>query len=271
MGSAESLEGLAIEARRERIAVLVGFQQFVSVQELSDRFGVSLVTIRSDIDALSSRNKGLRRVRGGILSGQIPYAETPYEARSRNRSADKAAIGAAAAAMVGSNDTLLLDVGTTAMAIADALVRRTDLANVTIVTNGLNIAMALENAHPRVQTVVTGGSLRPLQHSLVDPMATAILERIRAGVFFLGCNGIEAGFGISTTNFPEAAMKTAMMRAAGRVIVTADASKFGRSTLARICAIDAVDMILTAGPGDPQAIAAIRDLGVDVRDVAGPG
>lgn len=268
--TAEQSEGLEIDARRERITSLVTSQQFASVQELSDRFGVSLVTIRNDIDALSRENKGLRRVRGGILSGQIPYAETPYEARSRNRADDKAAIGAAAAAMIGSNDTLLLDVGTTAMAIADALVRRTDLANVTIVTNGLNIAKALEAAYPRIQTVVTGGTLRPLQHSLVDPMATAILERIRVGVFFLGCNGIEAGFGISTTNFPEAAMKTAMMRAAARVIVTADGSKFGRSTLAQICAVDAVDMILTAGRGDPQTIAAIRDLGVEVRDAGGP-
>ena len=260
-------ERLAIEQRRAQIAALVETHQFASVQDLARRFAVSVVTIRNDIEALARQHANIRRVRGGILGGQKPYAETPYEARARNHAEDKEAIAAAAVAMVADNDTVLLDVGTTAMALAEALAARRDLSNVTVLTYGLNIALALESGHPRIQTVVTGGTLRPLQHSLVEPMATLILERVRAGTLFLACNGIDAVFGVSTTNLPEAAIKQAMMGAAVRTVAIADGSKIGRVTLARICAAEDLDLILTAGPHDTAALAQIRDRGVEVRDV----
>jgi DeoR family transcriptional regulator, aga operon transcriptional repressor len=257
-------EALDIDQRREKIAAMVNAEHFVSVQDLARMFGVSQVTIRADIDALSKERKGLRRVRGGIMRGQAPYAETPYEARSRAQAEDKAAIGHAAAAMVQSNDTILLDVGTTTMAIAEALVQRADLSNVTVFTNGLNLALTLERAYPRIQTVVTGGSLRPLQHSLVEPMATLVLERIRAGIAFIGCNGIDPDFGISTTNLPEAAIKQVIMRAALRVVIVADGSKFGRSTLARICGVEEVDSFLTAGHVDTSCAMQLKELGIEI-------
>ena len=264
----DAIEGLAIEERRQKIVALAGKHQFASVQDLARLFGVSVVTIRNDIETLARRHPNIRRVRGGILGAQKPYAETPFEARSRNRAEDKATIARAAAAMIGSNDTVLIDVGTTALAIAEALADRQDLSNVTIITNGLNIALAFEHAYPRIQAVVTGGTLRPLQHSLVEPMATLVLERIRAGVLFLACNGIDALFGVSTTNLPEAAMKQAMIRAATRVVVTADGSKLGRATLAQVCPIVDVDLVLTAGPHDVTAMAQMRDRGVEVRHIS---
>jgi DeoR family transcriptional regulator of aga operon len=150
------------------------------------------------------------------------------------------------------------------MAIAEALVRRTDLTNVTVFTNGLNIALTLEGAYPRIQTVVTGGSLRPLQHSLVEPMATLVLERIRAGIAFIGCNGIDPDFGISTTNLPEAAIKQVIMRAALRVVIVADGSKFGRSTLARICGVEEIDSFLTAGHVDASCANQLKELGIEI-------
>ncbi len=268
--SPDLVPDLDIDQRRERIAAFVHSEQFASVQDLARLFGVSQVTIRNDIDALTQVRKDLRRVRGGVMRGQLPYAETPYEARSRADAEDKRAIGLAAAAMVQSNDTIILDVGTTTMAIAQALVERAELDNLTIFTNGLNIALALEAAYPRLQTVVTGGSLRPLQHSLVDPMAGLMLERIRAGIAFLGCNGVDAEFGVSTTNLPEATVKRMIMRSALRAIVVADASKFGRTTLARICAVDEVDSFLTAGHLDASCARQLSDLGIDVVNARPP-
>jgi DeoR family transcriptional regulator of aga operon len=268
--SPDSLPELDIDERRERIAAFVHTEHFASVQDLARLFGVSQVTIRNDIDALTQARKDLRRVRGGVMRGQLPYAETPYEARSRANADDKRAIGLAAAAMVQSNETIILDVGTTTMAIAQALVERVDLTSVTIFTNGLNIALALEAAYPRLQTVVTGGSLRPLQHSLVDPMAGLVLERIRAGIAFIGCNGVDVEFGVSTTNLPEATVKQMIMRSALRVIVVADASKFGRATLARICAVDDVDSFLTAGHVDASYARQLRDLGVELVNARPP-
>lgn len=257
-------ESLDIEQRRRRIADLVEAEQFVTVQNLATIFGVSLVTIRNDIDALTKLHQNLRRVRGGLMRGRMPSAETPYEARSNAQADEKLAIGLAAANMVESNDTIILDVGTTTMAIAEALVRRTDLSGVTVFTNALNIALTLETAHPRIQTVVTGGSLRPLQHSLVDPMATLILERIRADIAFIGCNGIDSEFGVSVANLPEAAIKQSIMQAALRIIIVADSSKFGCASMIRICGVDEVDSFLTAGTAEPNCTYQLKEMGMDV-------
>lgn len=259
-------ESLDIEARRERIAKMVDTEQFASVKQLANLFGVSQVTIRTDIDALSKEHHGLRRVRGGILRGQVPYSETPYEARSSSEEAGKRAIGEAAADIVQSNDTVILDVGTTTMAIAEALVKKTDLTNVTVFTNGINIALVLERAYPRIMTVVTGGSLRPLQHSLVEPMATLILGNITANIAFLGCNGIDPEFGISATNLPEASIKQVIVQAAHQVFVVADASKFGRRTLAHVCGLEDVDCFLTAGFVDDALATQIREAGATIRN-----
>ena len=258
---------LDITARRKRIAEMVSDEQFASIQELAKLFGVSNVTIRNDIDALSRERHGLLRVRGGVLSRQMPYGETPYERRSREHVEDKQAIGRAAAAMIRSNDTAILDVGTTTMAIAEALVQRTDLDHTVIFTNGLNIALALEPAFPRITTVVTGGSLRPSDHSLVEPMSTLILERIRAGIAFIGCNGVDPEFGVSTTTLPEAAIKQAIMRSALRVIVVADGSKFGRNTLARVCGVAEIDTYLSAGYIEPSCARQMSELGVRIENV----
>lgn len=266
MADENTPELLDIDARRERIAQMVDTEQFASVKQLATHFGVSLVTIRADIDALSKERHGLRRVRGGILRGQVPYSETPYEARSMSEGADKRAIGEAAAATVRDNDTIILDVGTTTMAIAEALVKKTELNNVTVFTNGINIALTLERAHPRIMTVVTGGTLRPLQHSLVEPMATLILGSISANIAFLGCNGIDSAFGISATNLPEAAIKQVIVQAAHRVFVVADASKFGRRTLAHVCGLGDVDCFLTAGPIEESLAHEIREAGATILD-----
>lgn len=265
--SRSDLGSLHIDARRDRIAEMVNAEQFASVQDLARVFGVSHVTIRTDIDALSRERKGLRRVRGGLLSGQALYTETPYEARSRSQTEDKMAIGRAAAAMVQPNDTVILDVGTTTMEVAEALVKRTDLTNVTIFTNGLNIALTLEHAYPRIMTIVTGGSLRPLQHSLVEPMATLILNHVTANVAFVGCNGIDLEFGVSATNLPEAAIKQVIIGAAHRVVIVADASKYGRRALARVCDITDVDSFLTAGPLDPVLADRLGHAGISIENV----
>lgn len=263
-------ESLDIEQRRRRITSMVEAEQFVTVQSLARTFGVSLVTIRNDIDVLTKLHKNLRRVRGGLMRGRIPSAETPYEARSGTQAGEKLAIGLAAAKMIQSNDTIILDVGTTTMAIAEALVQRTELSSVTVFTNALNIALTLEAAYPRIQTVVTGGSLRPLQHSLVDPMATLILERVRANIAFVGCNGIDPEFGVSVANLPEAATKQAIMHAALRIIIVADSSKFGCTSLIRICGVDEVDNFLTSGTPESNCITQLKEMGIDIIK-ASPG
>jgi DeoR family transcriptional regulator of aga operon len=167
--------------------------------------------------------------------------------------------------MIADGDTLILDVGTTTTAIARALVLRTDLRDVTVLTNGLNIALELEPAAPRISVVVTGGTLRPLQHSLVNPLGTVLLERLRASVAFVGCNGVDPEVGITNVNLPEAEVKRAMLLAARRRVIVADGSKVGQVELAKVCDIEEVNLLVTDPSADPELLTEIAAAGCQVE------
>ena len=236
---------------------------FVRVRDLADRFGVSTVTVRADLQALEERQVAFR-VHGGAMPFDSARGERPFEEVATRRAAEKAAIASAASALVSNGETIVVDVGTTAASFAQALVDRVDLTELTVITNGITIAMALEAAHPRFTIVVTGGTLRPKQHSLVEPLATGIFESLRVDTVFLGCNGVAVDGGITNVNLPEAYVKRAMIDAAARCVVLADSSKLGVRTLAPVCPLSGVDVLVTDSQADPADIESIRAEGVDV-------
>src|SRR4029450_8447907 len=184
----------------------------------------------------------------------LPLGERPFESSQWEAPVQKSSIGVHAAAMIADGDTVILDVGTTTTAIARALVLRTDLRDVTVVTNGLNIALELEPATPRVSAVVTGGTLRPLQHSLCNPPGPVLRERLRASVPFVGCNGVAPEVGITNVNLPEAEVKRAMLLAARRRVIVADGSKVGEVELAKVCDIEEVSLLITDATADPEVL-----------------
>ena len=159
---------------------------------------------------------------------------------------------------------MILDVGTTTLAIARALVARTDLSDVVIITNGLSIALELEAAIPRYTVIVTGGSLRPLQHSLVEPLATTVLSQVHADLAFIGCNGVDVEHGVTNVNLPEAAIKSLMLGSAARAVVVADGSKLGRVHLGQVAPLGAFDTLVTDAAAPPHLIAALREAGLAV-------
>jgi DeoR family transcriptional regulator of aga operon len=195
-------------------------------------------------------------------------SERPFEIAEHELAGEKAAIGAFAAGLVADGDTVLLDVGTTTTAIARALVARGDLREVTVITSGLRVALELERAWPRISVVVTGGTLRPLQHSLVNPLGMVMLERLSAAITFIGCNGVDVRGGVTNINLPEAEIKRAMLLAARRPIVVADGSKLGEVEVAKVCDLGEVSMVVTDTSADPTVVAELRGAGCDVQ-VAG--
>jgi DeoR family transcriptional regulator of aga operon len=250
--------------RRERIAALVEQQGFVRVTDLRDRFGISEVTLRADLDALADASL-VQRIHGGAIAGggsRIP--EQPFEKVSLAGAEQKRAIGTAAAALVQSGQAVVLDVGTTTTAIAIALIARTELRDVVIITNALNIAVALEVVIPRFTVIVSGGTLRPLQHSLVDPLAGAVLDHIHADIAFIGCSGVDAGTGITNVNLPEADVKRRMLGSASRSIVVADGSKLGLSYHSRVSPLSGVDALITDGGAAPTEVAKLERAGLAV-------
>lgn len=259
-------ESIPAALRRKRMLRLVRDREFVRVTELSDEFGISTVTVRADLSALAESGN-VQRVHGGAVALQ-DRAERPLEETLGENSAEKSAIGRHAARLIKPGDTVIIDVGSSTAAVAQAIVDRSDLVDVTVVTTSLPIALGLEPAIPRIQVVVSGGTLRPRQHSLVDPAAGVALDSIRAAMAFIGCNGVHATGGITNVNLPEADVKRRMMLAARQRIIVADGSKIGAVSVVKFAELADIDLIVTGESAQPAALAAIEDKGAAI-EVAG--
>ncbi len=265
-GSGDQEATLSAGSRREHMLGLIKAREFVRVSELSERFGISEVTVRSDLEALAVRGD-IHRVRGGAIVRTVVGRERPYEETETSFAAEKVAIGREAAQLIRNGETVMLDVGTTAVAAARALVARSELRDVVVFTSGLMTALELEAAIPRFTVVVLGGTLRPLQHSLVNPLASLILDQINVSTMLLGCNGVDAAGGVTNINLPEAEIKQRMLRASHRRVVLADGSKIGRVELAHLCPIADIDMVITGESADSTVIDSLRDRDCEVRVV----
>jgi DeoR family transcriptional regulator of aga operon len=204
-------------------------------------------------------------VRGGAIHRATVSREASFEQAADAHAADKDRIGSVAAALVESGQTVLLDAGSTTAAVARALAARGDLDDLHVFTNGLRTAIELEPAIPRFGVIVTGGSLRRVQHSLVNPFGSVILDQIHAHVAFIGCDGIEAEAGVTNTSVADAEMKRLMMRAARRRIVVADGSKVGEVSLVHLYPLDDVDLLITTRSAPAEALARLEGRGLDVR------
>jgi len=259
--------------RRDQLALTVAERGFLRVGEASTLLGVSEVTIRGDLTALEQAGL-LVRVHGGAMprtasaSDSAPSAEPTLEQAQALASETKTAIGVAAAALVSPGQSVILDVGSTALAVAHALVARTDLVDVTVITNGLSIALALEPALPRFTVVVTGGTLRPLQHSLVNPSASAFFDSVHADIAFIGCNGIDAEHGVTNINFPEAEVKHRMVQSSARRVLIADASKLDQTHFGVIGPVDEFQVLVTGGivgvESSARLLSTLAERGIDV-------
>lgn len=268
-GNAASAQ-LDAPRRRELALALVAERGFVRVAELSSAFGVTTVTARADLDALE-RAGGIRRVHGGAvpvsspLSAERPDREPSFEEALEASVEPKRRIGEFAASLVKSGQSIILDVGTTTLQVARALRARADLDDLVVFTNGLSIALELEAEIPRFTVVVTGGTLRPKQHSLVYPLAGSMLDEVHVDLAFIGCNGVDPQHGVTNANLPEAAVKSLMLRAAARSIAVADATKLGEVHLGRIAPIDAFDALVTDAAAPAPIVAELVDAGLAVH------
>lgn len=254
--------------RRDRIVAIVEAHGFARTVDLAREFGTSEVTIRSDFDALVAAGR-LVRVHGGAMSVEQSPLERSFEEVEGLGVDAKRAIGVRAAAMVRDGQCVVLDVGTTTTQIAEALLERTDLIGVTIVTNSLIIALALEQVVPRFTVIVTGGTLRPLQHSLVNPLAMTVLESITADLAFIGCTGVDVVHGVTNVNLPETDLKRLMAKTAKRSVIVADGGKMGEAHLGVIGPLSSFDGLITAG-AEPSMVESLRAAGISVFEADEP-
>ncbi|QEM46401.1 DeoR/GlpR transcriptional regulator [Mycolicibacterium grossiae] len=256
---------LDAKARRDRIAHRVRAAREVGFAELAAEFDVSEMTIRRDVEALETRGV-VRRIVGGAIALQGKDAEPSFATRVADAAEEKRHIADAVADLIGPSETLILDSGSTALAVARSLKGR-ELA-LTVVTPSLLAALELVD-EPDTTVVLTGGQLRPGELSLIGPSAEDALAGYNCDTFVMGVAGVDAERGVSDYHQAESGVKRAASRRADRVIVAADESKLGRVTFVNIAALADVDVIVTDAPADHPALAAARTHGVDVVTVAG--
>lgn len=250
------------EQRWSAILNRLANEEHVSTKTLSEELGVTSVTVRADLKLLEERGR-LRRVLGGaMLPNRV--LETAHEARSSVDGVEKLAIALKAAEFLEPGTSVVLDVGTTTNALAEYIANTESVRGLTIVTNGLRIASALEPATPRNEVFVTGGMLRPIQHSLVQSGVVEGLQRFRTSVAFIGCDGIDPEHGVTTTNLPEADVKETMRRLTDRSVLLAAGSKLGEVASVKINDISAFDTLITSEDADGQLIESLEELGLEV-------
>ncbi len=257
-------KALPTAVRREQVADAVRRSRYTSVTELAAAFDVSEVTIRSDLDALA-QSGDITRVRGGAVHRAAGTLEPSFEQDADEHAAEKAAIGRAAAGLVESGQTVMFGSGSTVAAVARALAARDDLAELTVITNGMRVAAELERALPRFTVIVSGGTLRRQQHSLVNPMGTALLSELHAHVTIVGAEGMEATAGLTAAAAAEAEVQRLMLDAGRRRVVVADGTRVGEVSLVHVAPSEGVDLVITDGTADAEAVAALREREVEVQ------
>jgi DeoR family transcriptional regulator of aga operon len=154
---------------------------------------------------------------------------------------------------------VILDSGTTTTAIARAL---REFQSLTIITNAVNIAAELSGS--ALEVILTGGTLRKNSFSLVGPIAEETLRRLNADILFLGVDGFDVHYGLSTPNLLEAKVNRAMMDVARIVIAACDSSKFGRRSLSSIAPLSAVHHLITDGGIPKGDLAALKKTGIQI-------
>jgi DeoR/GlpR family transcriptional regulator of sugar metabolism len=250
------------EERQHQIGRLVAERGRVRVGDLAQRFGVSGVTIRKDLGELERQGR-LVRTHGGAVSPAGAGLERAFDVRERLQRAEKDAIGRAAAAMVNDGESIALDASTTAFAMARALRAQRDWLHLTVITNGLRIALELAGA-PGITVLMPGGFIRPEALSLVGPMGEGLLARVNVQRAFLGATGFSVEAGLCDGTEEEAQIKRLLVAAASETIGLVDHTKWARTSLATFCATSSLASVVTDAPAPPSMLDQLSAAGVQV-------
>src|ERR1700747_2087639 len=247
------------EERRRAILDILNRESRVLVLDLARRFETSQVTIRKDLETLHAHGL-IHRTHGGALPARESALEDPtLREKEKLHRKEKLRIAEAAARLVQEGQVVILDSGTTTTAIARAL---RSFQNLTIVTNAVNIAAELSGT--AVEVILTGGTLRKNSFSLVGPIAEETLHRLSADILFLGVDGFDVHFGLSTPNLLEAKVNRVMVEVARRTVAVCDASKFGRRSLSLISPTPTLQEVITDRGAPKSDLRALKQAGIEV-------
>ncbi|HAN69980.1 MAG TPA: hypothetical protein DCQ36_00075 [Actinobacteria bacterium] len=234
----------------------------ISITDLAVTLGVSEMTVRRDLDRLESSG-ALRRVHGGAIKGVSGSYEPPFGVRAERQAAEKQLVARAIAELIADRETVILDGGSTGVAVARELFDR----ELTVCTPSLHVADILRGA-PNVRLLLTGGFMRRSEESLVGPSAVATLESHVFDTYVMTVSGIDPQHGCTEWNEDDAIIKRTALKVATRCVVAADSTKFGATAFARVCGLDAISTVVTDAHLADAYRERVQMMGVALRIAA---
>ncbi|MGV3509209.1 MAG: DeoR/GlpR family DNA-binding transcription regulator [Sphingobacteriaceae bacterium] len=231
----------------------------INVLDLCKELDVSPVTIRKDLKLLEDKNLLFRTHGGATLTN--PYTiDRPVNEKEKLQSDEKAKIGIKGASLIEQNDSIVIASGTTVLALAKNIQPKSHL---TVITSAINVAQELLR-HPEIEVLLLGGILRRSSSSVMGPYAEQILTDFFCSKLYLGVDGIDLEYGLTTTNALEAHLNRQMIAVSQRIIVLTDSTKFGKRGFGRICGIDEIHEIITDSGISQHVKEKLEALGIKV-------
>ncbi|UUT36427.1 DeoR/GlpR family DNA-binding transcription regulator [Microbacterium elymi] len=251
--------------RKAELAAYVSELGEVTVAKLASHFGVSTDTIRRDLDHLDHEGMVIRTHGGAVSLSAGTKPDTELEVRLRVQTSAKEAIGRRAASLVEDGSVVMLNGGTTTLALARHLRKH---RNLTVATNNLRIPAEIS---PNVlrDLYMFGGPVRTVTQTTTGPISLRLGPgdheiEVRSDLAFIGIGAVSPVGGYSTSNLGDAAMMAAMMARSTRVAILADSSKFGRDLFAQVATLDAADYFITNAQPPADLMAEFDAGGVEV-------
>jgi DeoR/GlpR family transcriptional regulator of sugar metabolism len=251
------------DKRRSIILDELARNRVVKIADLSEKFDVSAVSLRRDLEYLDRLGLA-KRIHGGAMAVPNVSPHEPNSLKPQSHSEEKERIGRVAAAMIDPGDHIIFDSGTTVFQVACSVSGELLASgNLSAITCSLPVVQAL-GPWKQVHLVVLGGIYLPEYQTLVGPHAIENLNGLHADKLFLGADGITFSNGVTTANILEAEVDRAMVRAASKVIVVSDSSKIGEIGLTTIIPLDEIDCLVTDDKVPLDFVEALRSQGIEV-------
>jgi DeoR/GlpR family transcriptional regulator of sugar metabolism len=257
---------MLIAERRNQILGHVRAKGYASFREIAEVVGISESTVRRDLRAMveeglvSATRGGVSRVGNGADPVDWSYDQLTQEPATDALAGERAAIARMAARMVTEGSAVLLGPGRSTLELAGRLV---GVGALTVVTNSVPVTTVLQDEE-QIELVVVGGTLRRSIRAFVGPLTEQGLQGLRGAQVFLSGDGITAERGLTTPNVFAAAADIALAAAGRQVVVLADHTKIGRETMCQTVPSSRIDTLITTPGADPDVLADLRLLGIDV-------
>lgn len=238
--------------RQPEILEIARAEGKVVVEDLAERFGVTVQTIRRDLTELAEAGK-LERVHGGaVLPSGV--SNIGYEDRRGLNEDAKAAIARVCAREIPDGASVFLNIGTSTEAVARELLHHRDLM---AVTNNMNVANILVG-NPDCEIVVVGGVLRRSDGGLIGNLTTAAIEQFKVDFAVIGCSALDQEGDLLDFDIQEVHVSRTIIRQARQTFLVADNSKFQRSAPARIASLAEIDAFFTDRQMPPDLMARCK-------------